>query len=442
MKNSYIIPLTRFSIPSRVEEPFVFLRNTEQGTATVMYDGSSFIHARKNWNQDLEASAARSTNGKNAKIVAIGKMCDAYDKAHLVFSSIYNKSEKIAANVTTVEAGERKIQELKIKKENVKLQKYVRNSFHMPKPTMADAIEQLEEECKYKFASLFGVNSKKSKEYINEKKNAYLAKLIRNWEELQTYHEFAQDVIEAKENYRYIKVFEKDLKKLDEGISEIETDIANVFINNLRQVSLPFILDVSCEHDKGELNIECLLDERFMVPEYRRSIYRNNYTVSPLLDAEKEEIRTEAMMGAAVMLLAIAKRVSKKIDNITLSFWTLNKRNGLFAVCVDRNTDINFHTATAKYALMRLNLVVNWVNSSVGLMDRSEFLTRIEESRKKSRFVDYDNGYISLDDANLIIANVPSAVELKPLLEDAVNAGVCQILAGRKYVNMLKELRS
>lgn len=117
MKNSYILPLVHFSIPSKIEEPFIFMRNTEQGSATVLYDGSSFIHARKSWNQDLEASAARSTNGKNARLVAIGKMCDAYDNAHALFSSLYNKA---AYNVTSVEASEVKIEDLWKKKENVK----------------------------------------------------------------------------------------------------------------------------------------------------------------------------------------------------------------------------------------------------------------------------------------------------------------------------------
>ena len=431
-------------IPQRLEKSFQL--NDRYHSAKLSLDrlGNYDVHVPYNV---TDATARRSLWYKSTMLDLTQQMLNAYTNATTAFVNIVKHSASI----------ETEIQHYVNRLEHLQPAKYARKQCPALQPTKQSVKIELEEEADKKYYTLFFSNSSIKKRYVEENLETTYADRLKKWEDIVSYFDYIESIVEAKANKEFYERFLKEKKILEDklfgpdeyvkaGISEIKED------PNLPVRNLSCVIDYK-QKDKV-LDIIVDLNGEPAIPGDFAQLYATGklwVKAKPARDLAFE--KTSYYLGLAYYLSSKLFGLTLNISKIRCSLVNNTENLGILWIEFERESLKNALT-NQSINLIQETLMMNhvfdlgngWDLKKIPLSNFNQF---VEERKNRTQLVKQpkpsqrhtDNVEVSIQDAKLLAGSIHDNQELLAAIQDAEAKNECNVNISKAHAGILEEIK-
>lgn len=431
-------------IPQRLEKSFQL--NDRYHSAKLSLDrlGNYDVHVPYNV---TDATARRSLWYKSTMLDLTQQMLNAYTNATTAFVNIVKHSASI----------ETEIQHYVNRLEHLQPAKYARKQCPALQPTKQSVKIELEEEADKKYYTLFFSNSSIKKRYVEENLETTYADRLKKWEDIVSYFDYIESIVEAKANKEFYERFLKEKKILEDklfgpdeyvkaGISEIKED------PNLPVRNLSCVIDYK-QKDKV-LDIIVDLNGEPAIPGDFAQLYATGklwVKAKPARDLAFE--KTSYYLGLAYYLSSKLFGLTLNISKIRCSLVNNTENLGILWIEFERESLKNALT-NQSINLIQETLMMNhvfdlgngWDLKKIPLSNFNQFVeerknrTQLVKQPKPSQRHTY-NVEVSIQDAKLLAGSIHDNQELLAAIQDAEAKNECNVNISKAHAGILEEIK-
>lgn len=431
-------------IPQRLEKSFQL--NDRYHSAKLSLDrlGNYDVHVPYNV---TDATARRSLWYKSTMLELTQQMLNAYTNATAAFVNIVKHSVSI----------ETEIQHYLNRLEHLQPAKYTRNQCSALQPTKQSVKVELEEEAAKKYYTLFFSNSSIKKRYVEENLETTYADRLKKWEEVVSYFDYIESIVEAKANKEFYERYLKEKKILEDklfgpdeyvqtGISEIKED------PNLPVRNLPCVIEYK-QKDKV-LDITVDIDSEPAIPGDFAQLYATGKLWIKAKHARDLAFeKTSYYLGLAYYLSSKLFGLTLNISKIHFSLVNNRENQGILWVEFERDSLKNA-LANKSINLIQETLMMNHVFDlgngwDLKKIPLSNFNQLVEERKNRTQLVKQpkpsqrhtDNIEVSIQDAKLLASSIHDNEELLAAIQDAEAKNECNVNISKAHAGILEEIK-
>jgi hypothetical protein len=431
-------------IPQRLEKSFQL--NDRYHSAKLSLDrlGNYDVHVPYNV---TDATARRSLWYKSTMLELTQQMLNAYTNATAAFVNIVKHSVSI----------ETEIQHYLNRLEHLQPAKYTRNQCSALQPTKQSVKVELEEEAAKKYYTLFFSNSSIKKRYVEENLETTYADRLKKWEEVVSYFDYIESIVEAKANKEFYERYLKEKKILEDklfgpdeyvqtGISEIKED------PNLPVRNLPCVIEYK-QKDKV-LDITVDIDSEPAIPGDFAQLYATGKLWIKAKHARDLAFeKTSYYLGLAYYLSSKLFGLTLNISKIHFSLVNNRENQGILWVEFERDSLKNA-LANKSINLIQETLMMNhvfdlgngWDLKKIPLQNFNQLIEErknrtqlAKQPKQPSKRTDYVE--VSIQDAKLLANSIHDNQELLAAIRDAENNNTEKVNISKAQAGILEEIK-
>lgn len=401
---------------------------SSKGVYKLTVDGVEF--------SNLELSAKRSPSYKSTLLELSKGMAKEIEKYNFSFIHFYK---------WTPTPKSRKIVEEKLSK--IKPNSYTRITFNIPEPRKTDVFDDLQEETKALYYSIWSSNKSKKEKYIKEHLEEETKRRLDLWNELKDYHETIQDTLEYNANKRFQKEFEAKCKVFMDELTG-PSDLVNKRISDMPNLwKLPFEVILDCDYNQEDGIIDCVanLPEIITIPTNMVQYFSNGRIgIIDKTKKESERDSTTCLLGLSFYIAGLLFNTSVNVNKIRLA--VINDQFGYYWVEFDRDdfSTINFETSLDPLTdIMKLPIVVNLKSTSIIPIEKDAFYKQVDAAIQASKLLKANPNLTTmlLKDAD-VIAKHFNNTDLKDAISNARKKSMATVIVDKKFLPILHELQT
>lgn len=431
-------------IPQRLQKSFQL--NDRYHSAKLSLDrlGNYEIHVPYNI---TDATARRSVWYKPTMNELTQQMINAYSDATAAFVNIVKHSVSIDTD----------LQYYINRLEHLQPAKYVRLQCPLLQPTKQSVQEELVEEADKKYYKLFFSNSSLKKRHVEENLEATYADRLKKWEDIVSYFDYVESIVEAKANKKFYERFLEEKKILEDklygpdeyvrtGISEIKED------PNLPVRSLACTIEYKQKDKLLDIVVD-LKGEPSIPVEFAQLYASGKLWVKAKQASDLAFERTSYYLGLAYYLSSKLFGLTLNIRKISFSLVNNTENQGILWVEFERESLKNALT-NESINLIQETLMMNHVFDlgngwDLKTIPLSNFNQLIEERKnqaqlaKQSKPTTKQTDYVevSIRDAKQLAHSIHDNKELLAVIQDAEKNNECKVNISKTHAGILEEIQ-
>ena len=431
-------------IPQRLEKSFQL--NDRYHSAKLSLDrlGNYEVHVPYNV---TDATARRSLWYKSTMLDLTQQMLNAYTNATAAFVNIVKHSVSI----------ETEIQHYVNRLEHLQPAKYARKQCPSLQPTKQSVKIELEEEAAKKYYTLFFSNSSIKKRYVEENLETTYADRLKKWEEIVSYFDYIESIVEAKANKEFYERYLKEKKTLEDklfgpdefvqaGISEIKED-PNLPVRNL---------SCAIEYKQKDKVLDIIVDingEPAIPGDFAQLYATGKLWVKAKAARDLAFEKTSYYLGLAYYLSSKLFGLTLNISKIRCSLVNNTENMGILWIEFERESLKNALT-NQSINLIQETLMMNHVFDlgngwDLKKIPLSNFNQLVEERKNRTQLVKQpkpsqrhtDNIEVSIQDAKLLASSIHDNEELLAAIQDAEAKNECNVNISKAHAGILEEIK-
>ena len=431
-------------IPQRLEKSFQL--NDRYHSAKLSLDrlGNYDVHVPYNV---TDATARRSLWYKSTMLDLTQQMLNAYTNATAAFVNIVKHSVSI----------ETEIQHYVNRLEHLQPAKYARKQCPSLQPTKQSVKIELEEEAAKKYYTLFFSNSSIKKRYVDENLETTYADRLKKWEDIVSYFDYIESIVEAKANKEFYERYLKEKKALEDklfgpdefvqaGISEIKED-PNLPVRNL---------SCAIEYKQKDKVLDIIVDingEPAIPGDFAQLYATGKLWVKAKAARDLAFEKTSYYLGLAYYLSSKLFGLTLNISKIHFSLVNNRENQGILWVEFERDSLKNA-LANKSINLIQETLMMNHVFDlgngwDLKKIPLSYFNQLVEERKNRTQLVKQpkhsqrhtDNIEVSIQDAKLLASSIHDNEELLAAIQDAEAKNECNVNISKAHAGILEEIK-
>ena len=431
-------------IPQRLEKSFQL--NDRYHSAKLSLDrlGNYEVHVPYNV---TDATARRSLWYKSTMLDLTQQMLNAYTNATAAFVNIVKHSVSI----------ETEIQHYVNRLEHLQPAKYARKQCPSLQPTKQSVKIELEEEAAKKYYTLFFSNSSIKKRYVEENLETTYADRLKKWEEIVSYFDYIESIVEAKANKEFYERYLKEKKTLEDklfgpdefvqaGISEIKED-PNLPVRNL---------SCAIEYKQKDKVLDIIVDingEPAIPGDFAQLYATGKLWVKAKAARDLAFEKTSYYLGLAYYLSSKLFGLTLNISKIRCSLVNNTENLGILWIEFERESLKNALT-NQSINLIQETLMMNHVFDlgngwDLKKIPLSNFNQLVEERKNRTQLVKppkpsqrhTDNVEVSIQDAKLLASSIHDNQELLAAIQDAEAKSECNVNISKAHAGILEEIK-
>ena len=431
-------------IPQRLEKSFQL--NDRYHSAKLSLDrlGNYDVHVPYNV---TDATARRSLWYKSTMLDLTQQMLNAYTNATAAFVNIVKHSVSI----------ETEIQHYVNRLEHLQPAKYARKQCPSLQPTKQSVKIELEEEAAKKYYTLFFSNSSIKKRYVEENLETTYADRLKKWEEIVSYFDYIESIVEAKANKEFYERYLKEKKTLEDklfgpdefvqaGISEIKED-PNLPVRNL---------SCAIEYKQKDKVLDIIVDingEPAIPGDFAQLYATGKLWVKAKAARDLAFEKTSYYLGLAYYLSSKLFGLTLNISKIRCSLVNNTENLGILWIEFERESLKNALT-NQSINLIQETLMMNHVFDlgngwDLKKIPLSNFNQLVEERKNRTQLVKppkpsqrhTDNVEVSIQDAKLLASSIHDNQELLAAIQDAEAKRECNVNISKAHAGILEEIK-
>ena len=431
-------------IPQRLEKSFQL--NDRYHSAKLSLDrlGNYDVHVPYNV---TDATARRSLWYKSTMLELTQQMLNAYTNATAAFVNIVKHSVSI----------ETEIQHYVNRLEHLQPAKYARKQCPSLQPTKQSVKIELEEEAAKKYYTLFFSNSSIKKRYVEENLETTYADRLKKWEEIVSYFDYIESIVEAKANKEFYERYLKEKKTLEDklfgpdefvqaGISEIRED-PNLPVRNL---------SCAIEYKQKDKVLDIIVDingEPAIPGDFAQLYATGKLWVKAKAARDLAFEKTSYYLGLAYYLSSKLFGLTLNISKIRCSLVNNTENMGILWIEFERESLKNALT-NQSINLIQETLMMNHVFDlgngwDLKKIPLSNFNQLVEERNNRTQLVKQpkpsqrhtDNIEVSIQDAKLLASSIHDNEELLAAIQDAEAKNECNVNISKAHAGILEEIK-
>ena len=432
-------------IPQRLEKSFQL--NDRYHSAKLSLDrlGNYDVHVPYNV---TDATARRSLWYKSTMLELTQQMLNAYTNATAAFVNIVKHSVSI----------ETEIQHYLNRLEHLQPAKYARKQCPSLQPTKQSVKIELEEEAAKKYYTLFFSNSSIKKRYVEENLETTYADRLKKWEEIVSYFDYIESIVEAKANKEFYERYLKEKKTLEDklfgpdefvqaGISEIKED-PNLPVRNL---------SCAIEYKQKDKVLDIIVDingEPAIPGDFAQLYATGKLWVKAKAARDLAFEKTSYYLGLAYYLSSKLFGLTLNISKIRCSLVNNTENMGILWIEFERESLKNALT-NQSINLIQETLMMNHVFDlgngwDLKKIPLSNFNQLVEERKNRTQLVKQpkpsqrhtDNIEVSIQDAKLLASSIHDNQELLAAIQDAEAKSECNVNISKAHAGILEEIKN
>lgn len=431
-------------IPQRLEKSFQL--NDRYHSAKLSLDrlGNYDVHVPYNV---TDATARRSLWYKSTMLDLTQQMLNAYTNATAAFVNIVKHSVSI----------ETEIQHYVNRLEHLQPAKYARKQCPSLQPTKQSVKIELEEEAAKKYYTLFFSNSSIKKRYVDENLETTYADRLKKWEDIVSYFDYIESIVEAKANKEFYERYLKEKKALEDklfgpdefvqaGISEIKED-PNLPVRNL---------SCAIEYKQKDKVLDIIVDingEPAIPGDFAQLYATGKLWVKAKAARDLAFEKTSYYLGLAYYLSSKLFGLTLNISKIRCSLVNNTENLGILWIEFERESLKNALT-NQSINLIQETLMMNHVFDlgngwDLKKIPLSYFNQLVEERKNRTQLVKQpkpsqrhtDNIEVSIQDAKLLASSIHDNEELLAAIQDAEAKNECNVNISKAHAGILEEIK-
>ena len=431
-------------IPQRLEKSFQL--NDRYHSAKLSLDrlGNYEVHVPYNV---TDATARRSLWYKSTMLDLTQQMLNAYTNATAAFVNIVKHSVSI----------ETEIQHYVNRLEHLQPAKYARKQCPSLQPTKQSVKIELEEEAAKKYYTLFFSNSSIKKRYVEKNLETTYADRLKKWEEIVSYFDYIESIVEAKANKEFYERYLKEKKTLEDklfgpdefvqaGISEIKED-PNLPVRNL---------SCAIEYKQKDKVLDIIVDingEPAIPGDFAQLYATGKLWVKAKAARDLAFEKTSYYLGLAYYLSSKLFGLTLNISKIRCSLVNNTENMGILWIEFERESLKNALT-NQSINLIQETLMMNHVFDlgngwDLKKIPLSNFNQLVEERKNRTQLVKQpkpsqrhtDNIEVSIQDAKLLASSIHDNEELLAAIQDAEAKNECNVNISKAHAGILEEIK-
>lgn len=431
-------------IPQRLEKSFQL--NDRYHSAKLSLDrlGNYDVHVPYNV---TDATARRSLWYKSTMLDLTQQMLNAYTNATAAFVNIVKHSVSI----------ETEIQHYVNRLEHLQPAKYARKQCPSLQPTKQSVKIELEEEAAKKYYTLFFSNSSIKKRYVDENLETTYADRLKKWEDIVSYFDYIESIVEAKANKEFYERYLKEKKALEDklfgpdefvqaGISEIKED-PNLPVRNL---------SCAIEYKQKDKVLDIIVDingEPGIPGDFAQLYATGKLWVKAKAARDLAFEKTSYYLGLAYYLSSKLFGLTLNISKIRCSLVNNTENLGILWIEFERESLKNALT-NQSINLIQETLMMNHVFDlgngwDLKKIPLSYFNQLVEERKNRTQLVKQpkpsqrhtDNIEVSIQDAKLLASSIHDNEELLAAIQDAEAKNECNVNISKAHAGILEEIK-
>lgn len=431
-------------IPQRLEKSFQL--NDRYHSAKLSLDrlGNYDVHVPYNV---TDATARRSLWYKSTMLDLTQQMLNAYTNATAAFVNIVKHSVSI----------ETEIQHYVNRLEHLQPAKYARKQCPSLQPTKQSVKIELEEEAAKKYYTLFFSNSSIKKRYVDENLETTYADRLKKWEDIVSYFDYIESIVEAKANKEFYERYLKEKKALEDklfgpdefvqaGISEIKED-PNLPVRNL---------SCAIEYKQKDKVLDIIVDingEPAIPGDFAQLYATGKLWVKAKAARDLAFEKTSYYLGLAYYLSSKLFGLTLNISKIRCSLVNNTENLGILWIEFERESLKNALT-NQSINLVQETLMMNHVFDlgngwDLKKIPLSYFNQLVEERKNRTQLVKQpkhsqrhtDNIEVSIQDAKLLASSIHDNEELLAAIQDAEAKNECNVNISKAHAGILEEIK-
>lgn len=431
-------------IPQRLEKSFQL--NDRYHSAKLSLDrlGNYDVHVPYNV---TDATARRSLWYKSTMLDLTQQMLNAYTNATAAFVNIVKHSVSI----------ETEIQHYVNRLEHLQPAKYARKQCPSLQPTKQSVKIELEEEAAKKYYTLFFSNSSIKKRYVDENLETTYADRLKKWEDIVSYFDYIESIVEAKANKEFYERYLKEKKALEDklfgpdefvqaGISEIKED-PNLPVRNL---------SCAIEYKQKDKVLDIIVDingEPAIPGDFAQLYATGKLWVKAKAARDLAFEKTSYYLGLAYYLSSKLFGLTLNISKIRCSLVNNTENLGILWIEFERESLKNALT-NQSINLIQETLMMNHVFDlgngwDLKKIPLSYFNQLVEERKYRTQLVKQpkpsqrhtDNIEVSIQDAKLLASSIHDNEELLAAIQDAEAKNECNVNISKAHAGILEEIK-
>lgn len=431
-------------IPQRLEKSFQL--NDRYHSAKLSLDrlGNYDVHVPYNV---TDATARRSLWYKSTMLDLTQQMLNAYTNATAAFVNIVKHSVSI----------ETEIQHYVNRLEHLQPAKYARKQCPSLQPTKQSVKIELEEEAAKKYYTLFFSNSSIKKRYVDENLETTYADRLKKWEDIVSYFDYIESIVEAKANKEFYERYLKEKKALEDklfgpdefvqaGISEIKED-PNLPVRNL---------SCAIEYKQKDKVLDIIVDingEPAIPGDFAQLYATGKLWVKAKAARDLAFEKTSYYLGLAYYLSSKLFGLTLNISKIRCSLINNTENLGILWIEFERESLKNALT-NQSINLIQETLMMNHVFDlgngwDLKKIPLSYFNQLVEERKNRTQLVKQpkpsqrytDNIEVSIQDAKLLASSIHDNEELLAAIQDAEAKNECNVNISKAHAGILEEIK-
>ena len=431
-------------IPQRLEKSFQL--NDRYHSAKLSLDrlGNYDVHVPYNV---TDATARRSLWYKSTMLDLTQQMLNAYTNATAAFVNIVKHSVSI----------ETEIQHYVNRLEHLQPAKYARKQCPSLQPTKQSVKIELEEEAAKKYYTLFFSNSSIKKRYVEKNLETTYADRLKKWEEIVSYFDYIESIVEAKANKEFYERYLKEKKTLEDklfgpdefvqaGISEIKED-PNLPVRNL---------SCAIEYKQKDKVLDIIVDingEPAIPGDFAQLYATGKLWVKAKAARDLAFEKTSYYLGLAYYLSSKLFGLTLNISKIRCSLVNNTENMGILWIEFERESLKNALT-NQSINLIQETLMMNHVFDlgngwDLKKIPLSNFNQLVEERKNRTQLVKQpkpsqrhtDNIEVSIQDAKLLASSIHDNQELLAAIQDAEAKRECNVNISKAHAGILEEIK-
>lgn len=432
-----------FGIPKTLQKSF--LLNDRSKSATIKVD---FLG---NYSLDVpyyvtEATARRSVFYRSAFDEITQQMINAYTKATDSLTEVGDRCSKIESDIL-----------YKKRLDNLSPQKYIRRSCPETKPSKQIIKKELQEEANSRFYSLFSNKTAAKKKYVDDNLDAVYSERLKHWEEVVTYFDYVESVIEAKENKRYYDAYVQEKTSLENKLFGPESYVRQGLTGIINDSNFPLsCVPFELEYRQKEGIIDIVLDLPIDLPLPRE--YAQLYASGKLWVKSKQGC--DIVSERESFYLGLPFYVASKLFGLSLNIQTVRVSLVEVSACIGyiwieferenlRQTLLNYKFDKLSEALLCKHVFetdsrtglkripITGFNNEIGrILNNSTAFVKKTAPGKKEDMVN-----ISIEDAFLLARSITNNEQLKNSILFAQQSQSPYVSVNKSLASTLKEIK-
>lgn len=234
--------------------------------------------------------------------------------------------------------------------DNLVLDKYVRQSFDVPKPNLDSAKERVAKEARKEIHSiLFWTNKEKREQYVTDHLSERLVDYIKEWESSRESFEKQQDNKEKAFNDKAKAEYDSEKQALEDFLIPTDNEILNKADKLLEDIELPFDISTSLsfEENDGTLIFDIEFPGEDIIPQQKGNLLKSGkLSIKDKTQKERHYDYVMAVCGTAYKIAAEAFNISARVKAVAVSGHSVRMNDKtatisddyLYAVVFDRET--------------------------------------------------------------------------------------------------------